>query len=199
VNRSADGGGHQGASSGHESVGPDVGPNNLDPDLDPAVGLTDLDPEVDPDIGREDQVAPPSRSPGLLAAIAAGGILGAEGRYGLSVALPHADQQFPWSTLIINVTGCLLIGVLMTVLLSMPSPHRLIRPFLGVGVLGGYTTYSGFASDAQRLVLQHRPLVALSYVVLTLLAGAGAVWFASALTARIVTRQGEPAGLMEHW
>jgi CrcB protein len=186
VNRSADGGGQQDAVARHEPAGPDVGLENIDPD----VNLENVDPDL--------QVTPPSsRSPGLLAAIATGGILGAEARYGLGVALPHTDQQFPWSTLVINVTGCLLIGVLMTVLLRMPSPHRLIRPFLGVGVLGGYTTYSGFAVDAQRLVLQHRPLVALDYVVLTLLAGAAAVWSASALTARIVTRQRESAGLVK--
>jgi fluoride exporter len=183
VNRWADGGGEQTAGRRHAAVD----------------GHTSLDGAIDPDVGPADRAAPPgSGSPGLLAAIAVGGILGAEARYGLSVALPHADQRFPWSTLVINVTGCLLIGVLMTVLLSMPSPHRLIRPFLGVGVLGGYTTYSGFAVDIERLVLAHRPLVALSYLVLTVLAGAGGVWLASALTARVRPTQGEPADLVQH-
>jgi CrcB protein len=154
--------------------------------------------DIDPDVGRDDRTARAgSASPALLGAIAAGGILGAEARYGLSLVLPHHDGQFPWSTVVINLTGCLLIGVLMTVLSAIPAPHRLARPFLGVGVLGGYTTYSGFAVDTQQLVLHHRPLLALGYVVLTVLAGASAVWSASALTARVVTARGEPAGLVE--
>jgi CrcB protein len=144
---------------------------------------------IDPDVDLSDPVqrlADPARQWDLIAATAAGGILGAEGRYGVSSAVPHHDQQFPWSTLLINTTGCLLIGVLMAVLLELPSPHRLARPFLGVGVLGGYTTYSAFAMEVQRLVLHHRPLVALDYAVLTVLACAGAVWLSSALTGRIV-------------
>jgi CrcB protein len=145
---------------------------------------------IDPDVDLRD----PTQQPGglrqwALAAASAGGILGAEARYGVSLAMPHQDQQFPWSTVVINSTGCLLIGLLMTVLLGAPSPHRLARPFLGVGVLGGYTTYSTFAVEVQRLVLQHRPLVAVGYAVLTVLACAGAVWLSSTLTARAL-----PAG-----
>lgn len=155
--------------------------------------------DIDPDVGPDDRTARAgSGSPTVLAAIAAGGMLGAEARYGLSVALPHSDQQFPWSTLVINLTGCLLIGVLMTVLLSMPAPHRLLRPFLGVGVLGGYTTYSGFAVDTQRLVLEHRPLVASGYAALTVLACAGAVWLSGTLTAAVLAGRGEGIDAAAH-
>ncbi|MDQ1738514.1 MAG: fluoride exporter [Pseudonocardiales bacterium] len=144
---------------------------------------------IDPDIDLPDPAqrrAEPAWQWDLLAAMAAGGILGAEVRYGVGLAAPHHDEQFPWSTLLINVTGCLLIGVLMAVLLELPSPHRLARPFLGVGVLGGYTTYSTFALDVQRLMLHHRPLMALDYVALTVLGCAAAVWLSSSLTGRIV-------------
>jgi fluoride exporter len=144
---------------------------------------------IDPDVDLSDPVqrlADPARQWELLAATAVGGILGAEARYALSSAMPHSDQQFPWSTLLINITGCLLIGVLMAVLLDLPSPHRLARPFLGAGVLGGYTTYSTFAMEVQRLLLHHRPLVALDYGVLTVLGCAGAVWLSSTLTGRIL-------------
>lgn len=142
---------------------------------------------IDPDVDLGDPAQqPPARQWDVLLATAAGGIVGAEGRYGLSLAAPHHDRQFPWSTLLINVTGCLLIGVLMAVLLELPSPHPLARPFLGVGILGGYTTYSTFALDVQRLMLHHRPLVALDYVAFTVFGCAGAVWLSSALTGRIV-------------
>jgi CrcB protein len=187
VNRST-GGRHDQQSLGSPSES--VAPNHLDP----TYLAPDVDSDIDPDVGRDDQAATAGSSPGLLAAISAGGILGAEARYALSVALPYSDRQFPWSTLVINVTGCLLIGVLMTALLSMPSPHRLVRPFLGVGVLGGYTTYSGFAVETQGLLLHHRPLVALGYAASTVLACAGAVWVASTLTARVLAPRSERVG-----
>jgi fluoride exporter len=124
----------------------------------------------------------------LLLAISVGGVLGALGRYGVSVALPHATGGFPWSTLLINVTGSALIGVLMVVVLDLTSPHRLLRPLLGVGVLGGYTTYSTFAVDAQRLVLAHEPLLALAYVVATVVVCAAAVWAGARLTHAVARR-----------
>lgn len=136
----------------------------------------------------ERQEGPPLRWD-LIAAIAVGGVLGAEARYGLSLAIPHSDRQFPWSTVVVNITGCLLIGVLMVLLRERPAPHRLTRPFLGVGVLGGYTTYSSFAVEVQRLLLHHRPLIALGYVVITTAGCAGAVGLSSALTSRFT-----PAG-----
>jgi len=151
---------------------------------DPPTGTetTVIDPDVDlHDRANRRELHP--RQWDLLLAIAAGGIVGAEARYGLAAALPHGTGEFPWSTVLINVTGCLLIGVLMVVLLELAAPHRLLRPFLGVGVLGGYTTYSTFAVDVQRLLLAHRPLVALGYLAATVLGCAGAVWLATALTA----------------
>ncbi|GAA0438490.1 hypothetical protein Aca07nite_47460 [Actinoplanes capillaceus] len=72
-----------------------------------------------------------------LTAVAAGGMLGALARYGIATAWPTAPHGFPWSTWLINVTGCFLIGVLY----SRVEP-RLPRLFLGTGFLGGYTTFS---------------------------------------------------------
>jgi CrcB protein len=121
----------------------------------------------------------------LVLATSAGGVIGAEARYGLGLAVPHHGPQFPWSTVIINATGCLVIGLVMVVLLELTSPHRLVRPFVGVGVLGGYTTYSTFAVDTERLVLAHRPLVALGYVAVTVVSCGLAVWLATTTTKEV--------------
>jgi fluoride exporter len=117
-----------------------------------------------------------------LAAVAAGGLLGAEARYGLTLALPEHAGRFPWSTLLINLTGSLLIGVLMAWLGRQPAPHPLLRLFLGVGILGGYTTYSTFAVDVQQLLRAGRPLTALGYLAATVLGCAVAVWLATVVS-----------------
>lgn len=137
-----------------------------------------VDPDVDPDATRpRRETRPPQWD--LILATGVGGVIGAEARYGLSRVIGHGANQFPWSTVLVNVSGCLLIGVLMVVLRELTFPHRVVRPFLGVGILGGYTTYSTFAVDVQGLLLAHRPVVASAYVVVTVIGCAAAVWSAT--------------------
>lgn len=140
-----------------------------------------VDPDDDlTDPAQERELAAPRRAV-LLGAIALGGVLGAESRWALGLAWPHRPDQFPWSTLVINVSGCLLMGVLMVVITERRTPHPLVRPLLGVGVLGGYTTFSTYAVDAVQAVHAGRAWLALGYVVATpvlavlaIAAGAGA-------------------------
>jgi fluoride exporter len=127
----------------------------------------------------------------VLAAVALGGVLGAEARYGVGLLLPHAPQAFPWSTLLVNALGCLLIGVLMVLLTATTAPHPLVRPFLGVGVLGGFTTFSAYAVDVQRLLLAHRPGTAAGYLVATMAGALVAVWI-GATAARALVVRGRP-------
>jgi CrcB protein len=103
----------------------------------------------------------------VLAVIAAGGAIGAEARFGFGLLLPHAAGAWPWSTLLVNFSGCVLIGVLMVVITELKEAHRLVRPFLGVGVLGGYTTFSTATVETLALLAAGRPAVAAGYVVAT--------------------------------
>ena len=89
---------------------------------------------------------------GLLAAIAAGGVIGSLGRYGVARALPDEPGAFPWATFIVNVSGSLAMGTLFVWVLTMHRPHPWLRPFLGVGVLGGWTTFSTYALETRALV-----------------------------------------------
>jgi CrcB protein len=124
---------------------------------------------------------PPAR---VLPAVSAGGILGAVARYGIGVAWPPEPRGFPWATWTINVTGCLLIGVL-TVLIARLAPDRaLLRPFWGVGVLGGYTTFSTASVD----VLRTNPGPALTYLGMTLIGALLAVWAGTAATEAVLRR-----------
>ncbi len=64
----------------------------------------------------------------------------------------------------------------MALMVDVLANTRLIRPFLGVGVLGGYTTFSTYMLDARTLLAEGRPWVALAYVAATLVTGLLAVW-----------------------
>jgi fluoride exporter len=144
-----------------------------------------VDPDVD--LGVPAQRRELGRHPGVvLAAIAAGGVLGAEARAGLAAALPTRGGGFPVSTLLINATGCLLIGVLMAVVAEARRGHPLTRPFLGVGVLGGYTTFSGYAVDAQRLLAGGHVATALAALAITPVLALLAVTVAASATRRAI-------------
>ncbi|WP_433479375.1 fluoride efflux transporter FluC [Spirillospora sp. CA-142024] len=123
----------------------------------------------------------------ILAAVAAGGVLGALARYGLSSAFPYRAGEFPWVVFLVNVSGCLAIGALMVLVTETWRVHPLVRPFLGVGVLGGFTTFSTYVVDIQDAVAAGAPLVGLSYLAGTLVAALAAV-FAGVRLARLSTR-----------
>ncbi|MFI5914266.1 fluoride efflux transporter FluC [Dactylosporangium sp. NPDC051541] len=144
-----------------------------------------MDPDVDLHVPA--QRAELRRHPApVLLAIAAGGVCGALARYGVAQAWPHTRGGFPWSTLVINVTGCFLIGVLMVIVTEVATERRLLRPFAGVGVLGGYTTFSTYAVDIHQTAAAGAPLTALAYLAVTAVGALLAVWAGSALTHRIV-------------
>jgi CrcB protein len=142
----------------------------------------DLDLRVPPrrrwDLGRDHW--------STLAAISAGGVCGALARYGISTALPHRSGAFDWAIFVVNVSGCLLMGVLMVLITEVWRAHRLVRPFLGVGILGGYTTFSTALVEVQRGVQEGMARSALLYLfgtlVCALLAVQAGVWLTRLLS-----------------
>ncbi len=85
-----------------------------------------------------------------IAIVAAGGALGAAGRHMMNLAaLRLMGPGFPWGTLTVNVVGSLLMGVLIGVLAKWTpaAGGEFMRLFLGVGLLGGFTTFSAFSLD----------------------------------------------------
>jgi CrcB protein len=96
--------------------------------------------------------------------VALGGALGATARYATGLAATRLlGKGFPWGTLIVNVAGGVLMGVLVVVLLQL-SANR-YAPFLMTGVLGGFTTFSAFALDAVTLYERGQTMLAAGYVV----------------------------------
>ena len=121
----------------------------------------------------------------IVGAVSAGGVLGALARYGLTRAFPAAPGAFPWAVFAINVSGCLLLGALVVLVTEVVPAHRLTRPFLGTGVLGGYTTFSTAMVDTLRLFGRHAATTALLYLFGTLLAALLAAWAGAVATRRL--------------
>lgn len=115
--------------------------------------------------------------PGLadLAAIAVGGGLGSVARYLLSQAFP-AGHGFPWAIFAVNVSGSLVLGLLLVYLLEVWPPRRFLRPFLAIGLIGGYTTFSTYAAGVLTLLTGRAPALADAYALTSILAALVAVW-----------------------
>lgn len=118
----------------------------------------------------------------MIVVVGIGGALGSMARYGLAWALPVSDGQIPWATLTANVTGCLLIGILMVLITEVQPVHRLVRPFLGVGVLGGFTTFSTYAVEVRGLYTGDHLALAAGYLVGSVLLALTAVLAGSTVT-----------------
>jgi fluoride exporter len=130
----------------------------------------------------------------VLGSIAVGGVAGSLARYGLGVVFPRDPGGWPWATWGINVTGCLLIGVLMALLSEVWTGQRLLRLFLGAGVLGGFTTFSTAMLDVQQLVEEGAAGLGLLYLAGTVAAAMIAVITGSGTTRwalNVVRREGK--------
>jgi CrcB protein len=139
---------------------------------------------VEPDLPRPEPPARPHPSAwrlarerwDLLLVISAGGALGSLARWGLGVAFPHPADRVAWGTYLANVSGALLLGLLMAFMADVWATTRYVRPFLGVGVLGGYTTFSTWMLDTRGLLAAGEPARAAAYLLGTLVVGLVAVW-----------------------
>jgi CrcB protein len=141
----------------------------VDPDLDP-------DDPAEPSRDHRSHTPHPSRVRlNALAAVFIGGAVGTVARYEVSHQWPAGAGHFPTATFVINTTGAFLLGLFLTLLLRGGRSHRVLRPFVATGVLGGWTTYSTLAIDAVVLVHHGSPLVATLYLSLSLCAGLAAV------------------------
>lgn len=146
--------------------------------------------DIDPDL-----FGPPRRSrfreqAPILAIIALGGALGACARYGIALLWPTAAGTFPLTTLVVNITGCAIMGVFMVLVTEVWTVHRLLLPFIGTGILGGYTTFSTYALDITDLIDTGHTTAGLALLVTTPAAALAATWFAAALTGGIARRRG---------
>ena len=110
-----------------------------------------------------------------LELVAVGGIIGALGRYGLTRAFPVGAGTFPTTTFVVNVSGAFILTVLLEWLVHRGTPEHWLRLFVGVGVLGAFTTFSTFATELALLWRDHERATAVAYAVASVAAGVLAV------------------------
>lgn len=122
----------------------------------------------------------------IVLVVGAGGALGAAARWWLNELWPTAPGSFPWSTFVENVSGSLVLGALMVFLLEVWRPLRYARPFLGVGVLGGFTTFSTYTSDTGALLRDGHQPMALVYLFATVALALLGCW-SGIIVARVAT------------
>lgn len=122
-----------------------------------------------------------------ILAIAAGGALGAVGRYLAVLAMGRwLGTDFPWGTLTVNVAGGLAMGLLAGLGAHAWQPSPDLRAFLLTGLLGGFTTFSAFSLDVALLWERGEMAAALAYVLASVVCSVGAL-FAGLWAARMVT------------
>lgn len=110
--------------------------------------------------------------------VALGGALGSVARYGVGFAAARwIGLGFPWGTLAVNMIGGLAMGVLAA---RVGPEQESARLFLGVGLLGGFTTFSAFSLETVRL-MEHHPGLAMLYAAASLILSVGACWLGFAL------------------
>lgn len=111
------------------------------------------------------------------AAVAVGGVIGANLRYWTSLLLPFDPfQVFPYATLAVNLAGACFLGWLTAWLAQRPAMSPLWKLTFGTGLAGALTTFSTFTVETIQLIEARRWAAALSYQVITLVAGVLAAW-----------------------
>jgi CrcB protein len=117
--------------------------------------------------------------------VALGGGLGAAARFGVSLAIPARGDAWPLATFLINVSGSLAIGILAGWLSTRGEAGEQWRLFLGVGVLGGFTTFSAYSLETVRMIERNDWLGASTYSIGSVLAGLVAVAIGMGLAKRV--------------
>jgi CrcB protein len=124
-------------------------------------------PDARPGVGDPDAVE--------LAAVFAGGVVGAVARVALTEAWAHDATSWPWATFIVNVLGAFVLGAVAVRFARGPGRAGVPRALLGSGVCGALTTFSTLQLELVLMLRHGEPALALGYAVASLVAGLAAV------------------------
>jgi len=115
-----------------------------------------------------------------IAAIAAGGALGAVARYATNIGITKiADAPFPYGTMTVNIIGSFAMGMLIAFFLGSGQISNEVKMFLTVGFLGSFTTFATFSLDAMALWTQGNAIAAMTYILTSVTLSIAAVFLGS--------------------
>lgn len=120
-----------------------------------------------------------------------GGVLGTEARYLLETRFATSDGAWPWGIFVMNVSGALLLGMVLRLLAAFGPDEgwwRLTRVGVGTGVLGGFTTYSAFALQVDQALISGSGWLGCSYALVSVFSGAGAAYAGTVLGQFLASR-----------
>jgi len=149
---------------------------------------TDLAPDDVPPIGHQRPRPRVHLDPLVLLAIFVGGFGGGLARYGIARALPTSVTEFPWATFLVNVSGAFGLAVLLVLTPEVWRPTRYVRPLVGTGFFGAFTTWSTFMVQSDQLFAHNRVWLALLSFVGSAAAGLAAAAAGLHLTRRLAGR-----------
>ncbi len=131
-----------------------------------------IDPDIEPEeLPRRRKSRWPRLQAGVVLAVFVGGFFGGLARYGIGDAAPTPNSGFPYSTFAINLSGAFLLALLLVLLLEVLPPTRFLRPALGTGFLGAYTTFSSLATSTDQLAAHGHAGLAVAYAGSSLFGG----------------------------
>ncbi|HEY7144981.1 MAG TPA: CrcB family protein [Streptosporangiaceae bacterium] len=116
----------------------------------------------------------------LLAAIGAGGALGAAARYGTELAIPPKSGVYPVATFLVNIVGAVILGAITALPSGWLAQHDLTKPGIGTGFCGGLTTFSTMSLEIYQRLPGHSGL-AVGYAAASLIAAPACAWAGYAL------------------
>ncbi|HLZ37856.1 MAG TPA: CrcB family protein [Mycobacteriales bacterium] len=116
----------------------------------------------------------PRLRPTVLASVFVGGFAGGLARYAVTMAWPAPASSFPWAIFLINTSGAFALALLLVLVIEILPPTTHLRPALGTGFLGAFTTFSSVVTAVDHLAAQGRANVAAVYLLASTLAGLSA-------------------------
>lgn len=127
----------------------------------------------------------------ISALVAIGGALGALCRVGVETLLPTtsmADPRFPWATFAVNVLGAAVLGAVLAICELRPHPPRWLRPLVGIGFCGSFTTFSTMSVEFVHLVETRHAWLAIGYFAASFVVGIAAAFLGTRMVASVLAR-----------
>jgi CrcB protein len=109
----------------------------------------------------------------VVAVVFVGGCLGGWARYGITSTWPTRTGRFPWATFEVNVAGAFVLAVVVVIAADVVS-SRYLRPLLGTGFCGAFTTFSAIVLTTDQLFAHHHRRIAVAYLAASIIAGLAA-------------------------